>query len=102
MQVPTSGTMTTARCNAHRRAWLAHAHLLVARVVLVGIFGQFFFAGLGVFTPVASFHTSSSALYWLRPRSACRSSPESGIWARARSNDPGCWLGLPCSYKVCD
>ena len=41
MQVPTSGTMTTAPAHTHHRsARVAHAHLLVARVVLVGIFGQ--------------------------------------------------------------
>jgi hypothetical protein len=56
MQVPTSGTMTAAPAHTHHRsARLAHAHLIVARVVLVGIFGQFFFAGLGVFTPVGFF-----------------------------------------------
>jgi hypothetical protein len=56
MRVTSDGTKVTATPYTHPRSLrLARAHVLVARVLLVGIFVQVFFAGLGVFTPVGFF-----------------------------------------------
>jgi hypothetical protein len=56
MHVTSQGTPVSAPAHAHARSIrLARAHVLVARVLLAGIFVQVFFAGLGVFTPVGFF-----------------------------------------------
>jgi hypothetical protein len=56
MQVPTHSTSIVAPALPHQRsARLARAHLIVARILLGGVFAQVFLAGLGVFTPVGFF-----------------------------------------------
>jgi hypothetical protein len=56
MQVTSQGATISAQAHAHPRSIrITQAHLIVARVLLVGIFVQVFFAGLGVFTPVGFF-----------------------------------------------
>jgi hypothetical protein len=53
MQVTSQGTHVPTTAHVHPRSIrLARAHVIVARLLLVGIFVQVFFAGLGVFTPV--------------------------------------------------
>jgi hypothetical protein len=53
MQVTSQGTDIPTTAHVHQRSIrLARAHVLVARLLLVGIFVQVFFAGIGVFTPV--------------------------------------------------
>jgi hypothetical protein len=53
MQIPAQGATLSTTTRAHQRnARLAAAHVIVARIVLGGVFVQVFFAGLGVFTPV--------------------------------------------------
>ena len=55
MQVTSQGTDIPSISRVHPRIRLARAHVLVARLLLGGIFVQVFFAGLGIFTPVGFF-----------------------------------------------
>ena len=55
MQVTSQGTDIPSTSRVHPRIRLARAHVLVARLLLGGIFVQVFFAGLGIFTPVGFF-----------------------------------------------
>jgi hypothetical protein len=56
MQVTSKGTNISASAHTHPRSIrLVRAHVIVVRVLLVGIFVQVFFAGLGIFTPVGFF-----------------------------------------------
>jgi hypothetical protein len=56
MDIPTQSAAPLHPSHTHQpSARLARAHVIVARILLVGVFGQVFFAGLGVFTPVGFF-----------------------------------------------
>jgi hypothetical protein len=56
MQIPTHGTTLSAPAHAHSPSvGLARTHVVVARIVLAGVFVQVFFAGLGIFTSVGFF-----------------------------------------------
>jgi hypothetical protein len=56
MEVPTHGAEVSHAAHIHQpSARLARAHVIVARILLAGVFGQVFFAGLGVFTQVGFF-----------------------------------------------